>query len=232
MNIEEKKTLAQRLIDENRIGEVVDLYREIVEEEPTWGNYRTLMVGINTNAYLINEIGGLEKAIRVVEESIELAIKLSYNDELMEAVGDEVIELYAKACKIKGQSIYENNQTDEDCVQPLMEAIKYGLNEANYYLAMHYFFVSKNGNYDENPQQFVKYCGDYLDNLTGNEDPERIVHLAEYMIALYENGDAVKRDLNQVAKYRSIQKKYSGEPEVEITNTSQIKKKGLFGFLK
>lgn len=227
MNIEEKKIEAKRLLDEQHFTDAVNLYREIAEEEPNWGNYYAFLGVNNFNAYLTNEIGNLQGAVNEADETIRITIQLSENEELMEKAGDQVIKLYAEACKIKGQSIFENNQTDENCVHPLMEAIKYGKNEANYYLGLYYFYCSKNDNFDGNTINFAKYMGDYVDNLTGNEDPDRIVHMTNYLISLYESGTAVEKDLNQAAKYRSIQNKVTGNTDVEAHSQ---KKKGLFGF--
>lgn len=199
MNIEEKKAEAKRLSDEYHIRDAVDLYREIAEEEPNWGNYYAFLAANNVDAYLTNGIGNLQGAIKIAEETIGITIRLSENEELMEKCGSEIIGLYAKACKIKGQSLFENNMTDSACLEFLQEAIDYGENEANYYAGLFYVQNSPDNpsyNFDlfkDYTSKAKAYLEAYLSNLSGNEDPERISVVEGFLASVAEMEEPKKK---------------------------------------
>ena len=208
-HIDEKLALSQKLINENKIVEGIELLEELLEESNELRVILAAMSGETFMAWVCLDMGGYDSAIRYADKAINLAVRLSQVDEVMEKYNDTIISDYRSAYRYKGQAIFEKDMSNCECLEALEEATQYNENEALYYLGLYY--VVNNCSPSDDYKKFCSYSAKqaeyhekYVENLEGNEDPERIRRICNSLATLYENGIGVPENKLKAQYYKDM----------------------------
>lgn len=214
MTRDEKFNLARQLMKENNIIEGVELLEELLEENSD--DLDVMLVAVQAEclmAYVWLDMGLYDDAIKCADKAIDLAVRLSQVDEIMETREDSIIGAYRSAYRYKGQAIFEMDMSNSECLEALEEAAKYNENEALYYLGTYYAIALS----DCNPDNYDKFCSlcakqakyheKYIENLKGEEDPERIKLVCNALADFYKDGLGVPKNKAKARFYKKMASK-------------------------
>ena len=213
MTVEERYAHANQLVEEEKYLDAVEEMEELARET---GNIQIIFSSMALNnlvAKVRHEIGNQDGAIKNAERTIDWAIRLSEEEEIMNENREDILKKYSFAQSIKGRAIFCNDYSDASAVKPLEEAISYGDDEALFWLGYYYLMNQCEPSEDidsftESCSRVAEYHERYLDSLTQVDEPERIVRISENLAAYYENGVGVPKDLNKAAYYRNLANQY------------------------